>query len=188
MSFPFRIIRHVAKSRRDRTYQPGASALGNNPKTINARNYVGQSLSKIILHLVFSTTNREKCIPENSLKELHAYIAGICREMRCEAFRVGGMRDHIHIACTLSRTITVSDLLRHIKGGSSQWVHNNTSSSKFSWQSGYGAFSIGESQLEALIAYIENQQSHHKSQSYREELIHFLDKYNVDHDEEHLWE
>ena len=148
-----------------------------------------QSLSKILLHIVFSTVERRNLIPANQLPELHAYIAGICREHKSEAFRVGGTENHVHIACTLPRTLTVSNLLEHVKKSSSQWMRNNDPHNRyFSWQAGYGVFSLGQSQLEVLVHYIDNQKEHHERKTYKEELLELLNKYQVAYDEKYLWD
>ena len=150
---------------------------------------MAQSLSRILLHLIFSTKNREPLINKNIRPDLHAYIAGVCRKLNSEAYRVGGTEDHVHIACSLPRNLAVSKLLEEIKKSSSAWVKTHHSAlSKFSWQAGYGAFSLGQSQLGTLIAYIENQAEHHRTRSFKEELIDFFQKYHVVFDEKYLWD
>ena len=150
---------------------------------------MAQSLSKVLLHLVFSTKNREKIIMKTLQPKLHAYLAGTCRNLGSEAYRVGGTEDHVHIACTLSRTITTAKLMEEIKKSSSIWVKKQDESLRsFSWQGGYGVFSLGQSQLGTLINYIENQHRHHQKQTFKEELTAILIKYNIDYDERYLWD
>ncbi len=150
---------------------------------------MAQSLSKILLHLVFSTKRRQASIPSDLSKDLHAYIAGTCRALGSEAYRVGGTEDHVHIACTLPRTMTVSKLLEETKKTSSSWFKGqDTRCHDFSWQAGYGAFSLGQSQLPSLIRYIDNQQEHHRMKSFREELLELLQRYGVEYDERFLWD
>ena len=149
---------------------------------------MSQSLSKITLHLVFSTSCRQNLIPTEALQDVHAYIAGLLRGLGSEAYRVGGAEDHVHIACTLPRTMTTSQLVQEVKASSSKWVKERTGQAVFSWQSGYGAFSLGHSQLGSLIRYIENQQEHHQKVSFEKELIAFLSKYRIDYDEKYLWD
>jgi len=111
-----------------------------------------QSLSKVLLHVVFSTKNRENTISTHLRSALHAYLAGICRARGAEAFRVGGTDDHIHIACTLPRTLTMAKLVEEIKKPSSIWMKQQEGGSRyFAWQSGYGIFSMGQSQLPTLL-------------------------------------
>ena len=107
--------------------------------------------------------------------------------MGAEAFRVGGTADHIHIACSLPRTISQSDFLKKIKHHSSHWLKTDKLKD-FSWQRGYGVFSVSKSQLENLLSYIDNQEKHHEKVSFKEELIMFLQKYNISYDESYLWE
>lgn len=150
---------------------------------------MAQSLSKVLLHLVFSTKNRKDSIPPELAPELHAYLAGACRGQGSEAFRVGGTTDHVHIACTLPRTMSVSKLLEEIKKSSSKWMKTTEGGSKsFSWQSGYAAFSLGASRLDELTRYIDRQVEHHKKRSFRQELVDFLEKYGVEYDERYLWD
>jgi putative transposase len=148
-----------------------------------------QSLSKVILHVVFSTKNREKTIPSHLRPKLHAYLAGICRAKGSQAYRVGGPEDHIHIACTLPRTLTMAKLLEEIKKSSSIWMKQQEQGiAYFSWQAGYGIFSLGQSQLPALLQYIDNQEEHHRTRTFKEELLELLEKYGVEYDEKYLWD
>ena len=148
-----------------------------------------QSLSKVILHVVFSTKNREATITGEIRADLHAYLAGTCRALESEAFRVGGTSNHIHLACTLPRTLTQSKLLEERKKSSSAWIKKHPCApSYFSWQAGYGAFSVSQSQLPALVQYIDGQEQHHHTKTYEEELIELLKKYRVEYDENYLWD
>lgn len=149
---------------------------------------MAQSLSQILLHLVFSTKNREPWIDSAIRGKLHAYIAGVCRNLGAEAYRVGGVADHVHIACTLPRTMTVAKLLEEIKKSSSAWIKDESPACKdFAWQGGYGAFSLGQSQLQTLLDYIDNQEEHHRTRSFQEEYLAFLKRYGVKYDEKFLW-
>jgi putative transposase len=148
-----------------------------------------QSLSKILLHLVFSTKNRQPWIAEPVQPKLHAYLAGACRALGSEAYRVGGTDNHVHIGCTLPRTLAVSTLLEEIKKPSSQWMKQQDGiADGFCWQAGYGAFSLGQSQLPALLRYIETQPEHHRTRTFDEELREILKRYGVDYDERYLWD
>ena len=130
-----------------------------------------------------------RLIDENVINDLHAYIAVICKELNSFAYRVGGTADHIHIACNLPRTLPVSKLLEEVKRSSSAWIKTQGSKyGDFSWQGGYGAFSVGQSQLSGLMRYINAQKEHHKSQSFKEELLAILKKYGVEYDEKYLWD
>ncbi len=148
-----------------------------------------QSLSKILLHLVFSTKSRERWIDSGIRVDLHAYLAGACRGIGGEAYRVGGTDDHVHIACLLPRTMTVAKLLEEVKKSSSAWVKQRGAGyGGFAWQAGYGAFSVGQSQMETLLRYIDNQEEHHRTQTFQEEFVEFLKRYGVEYDERYVWE
>ncbi len=150
---------------------------------------MSQSLAKILLHLVFSTKNREPWIAESVQPRLHAYLAGACRALGSEAYRVGGTDNHVHIGCSLPRTLAVSALLEEIKKSSSHWMKQQEGiSGVFCWQAGYAALSIGQSQLPALLHYIENQREHHRVRTFDEELIEILDRYGVAYDQRYLWD
>ena len=150
---------------------------------------MAQSLSKILLHLVFSTKNRESLIDPQIRPALHAYLAGGVRALGSEAYRVGGVADHVHIACTLPRTLTVSKLLEEIKKSSSAWIKQQSPTCHdFAWQAGYGAFSLGQSQLDALITYIDGQEEHHRHRTFKDEFVVLLERYGVDYDERHVWD
>ena len=148
-----------------------------------------QSLSKIILHIVFSTKNRTPFIRPDIENELRAYLAKIIQANQSHAFLIGGMPNHVHIACSLGRTITVAKLLEAIKKSSSKWIKTeNKIYQNFSWQAGYGAFSLGMSQLPELLKYIGNQKEHHRFRTFQEEYLEFLEKYEIDYDPKYVWD
>ena len=138
--------------------------------------------------MVFSTKQRVPCLEEGLRPDLYAYLAGICRHTGGEAYRVGGMADHVHLACALPRTLTVSRLLQELKSASSAWVKQQGSQyGQFAWQAGYGAFSIGQSQVPALVRYVDRQAKHHEVSTFQEEYVALLRKYQVTYDERQLW-
>ena len=150
---------------------------------------MAQSLSKILLHIIFSTKNRSDLILDELEEELHAYLAASIRSNGSNAYRIGGTQNHIHIACTLSRTITVSKLIETIKTSSSKWMKKKDKRcNDFSWQAGYAIFSLGQSQLSTLLKYIERQKEHHRKKTFKEELLEFMKNYGVDYDERYLWD
>lgn len=149
---------------------------------------MAQSLSQILLHLVFSTKERTKLILPEVENELHTYIGGICKALNSHAYMVGGTSNHIHIACSLPRTISTGDLLEQIKMNSSKWMKTKSPRcALFSWQAGYGAFSLGQSQLPSLINYIRLQHEHHRNKSFKEEVLELLKSYEIEYDERYLW-
>lgn len=148
-----------------------------------------QSLSNVLLHLVFSTKSRRPWINIELEEELRKYIAGICRELACPSHKIGGSDDHIHIACSLGRTITISKLVEEIKTGSSKWIKTKADRfADFGWQNGYGAFSIGKSQLNDLCYYIGRQREHHQKISFEDEFRELLRRYETEFDERYVWD
>ena len=148
-----------------------------------------QSLSQVIIHIVFSTKDREPWLDPAIRPRMHAYLATVCRDCKCEAYRVGGVADHVHIAARLGRTISQSELLEKIKKTSSASIKTQGPQYQlFFWQSGYGDFSIGYSQLDDLIHYIHNQEAHHRIKTFQDEYRELLRKYNVEFDERYVWD
>ena len=148
-----------------------------------------QSLSNILLHLVFSTKDRRPWLDDSVCERLHAFLSGAVRQVGCEAYRVGGVEDHVHLAVRLSRTLSVADLVKEIKTASSKWLKTQGDSRReFSWQQGYGAFSIGMSQKAALLQYIDSQEQHHRACSFQDEYRAFLVKYGIEYDERYVWD
>ena len=148
-----------------------------------------QSLSLIVIHVIFSTKERRPFLDPDMRPRLHAYLATVARNAGCEAYRVGGVSDHVHLAIRLSRTITVADLVETLKTASSKWVKTQSPDlADFSCQRGYGCFSVGPSDLDALRAYIDDQENHHRTRTVQEELRMFLKKYGVEYDEAYVWD
>lgn len=149
---------------------------------------MAQSLSKVYVHITFSTKNRQNLIDEKIKTSLFQYLGGVCKGLECNPVRVGGYSDHVHILCLLSRKVTQMDLLEELKKQSSKWIKNQGSAySNFYWQDGYGIFSVNPTQVNAVEEYIENQEEHHKSVSFQDELRAFLKKYKVEYDERYIW-
>lgn len=148
-----------------------------------------QSLSQLYIHLIFSTKNRIPIIKSEHLNVLHSYIGGILNNMKCDVIRVGGTSNHVHILFRLDKNISLSDAIRTIKTNSSRFIKSQSDCYEaFSWQDGYGAFSIGQSQMDNAIRYIENQEEHHKKKTFKEELLEFLKIYDVPYNEKYLWD
>jgi putative transposase len=149
---------------------------------------MSQSLSKVLVHLIFSTKHREPTIPPAIRPRLHAYIIGILANLKSPSLQTGGVSDHVHILCALSRTVSLADLMEEVKKSSSKWMKADGSVPGFSWQAGYGAFSIGESQSDAVIRYIQNQDEHHRKMTFQDEFRKFLERYKVAYDERYVWD
>src|SRR5712692_5237174 len=142
----------------------------------------------LLVHGIFSTKNRKPLIAKDVSPRLWAYIGGICRTNGFKALAVGGVEDHAHILLSLPATLSVAKAIQLIKGGSSKWVHDTFPVHRgFAWQEGYGAFSIGVSQIEAAIAYIQSQPEHHRTKTFEEEFLGFLKKHGIEYDPRYVW-
>lgn len=146
-----------------------------------------QSLSKVYVHYVFSTKYRKPTISESIRKELQKYIIGTFANNGAYVYEVYANPDHVHILCALPRTITIANLIAKVKAASSKWIKQK-GVSEFSWQGGYGAFSVSSSALKIVENYIRNQKEHHKQASFKEEYKNFLKEYKVDYDERYVWD
>jgi putative transposase len=151
---------------------------------------VPQSLAQIYLHIVFSTKHREPLLLDRALREeTHNYLGGTCRNLDSLPIIVGGVADHVHILCHLGKTWAVSDLVRELKRESSKWLKERSPDlSTFYWQSGYGAFSVSPRELATVTAYIANQEEHHKHETFQDEFRAILAEYQVDYDEQYVWD
>jgi REP element-mobilizing transposase RayT len=148
-----------------------------------------QSLSFLLIHMIFSTKDRTPIHDTSILPSLHAYLATVARNAGCECYRAGGVADHAHLAIRLSRTTATSKLVEELKTSSSKWLKTQSPSlAKFAWQRGYGAFSVGPSDLATLIHYIDTQEAHHQKHTFQEELRAFLTKYSLECDERYVWD
>ena len=148
-----------------------------------------QSLSKVIVHVIFSTKDREPWLDSDVRPRIHAYIATICRNLGAECVRVGGVSDHIHLVTTLPRTLSQAQLIEQIKKTSSKWIKAIDARYRgFFWQRGYAAFSVSPSQRETVLQYIDAQHEHHRTRSFQEEYRELLRRHGVDFDERHVWD
>jgi len=149
-----------------------------------------QSLAQLYTHLVFSTKLRKPYLRDSQLRDnLHAYLAGACHKLDSPSLIVGGVEDHVHILCRLSKTMNVAELIRELKRESSKWVKDvSTRLGMFQWQSGYGAFSISPSHVRALMRYISNQVTHHHTESFQDEFRRLCQKYGLEIDERYVWD
>ena len=137
-------------------------------------------------HLVFGTKNHERLIASDWRARLHAFLGGVIRTLNGVPEAVGGVADHVHLLVGLRATHTLSDVLREIKSVSSAWVHENVGIRSFAWQEGYGAFTVSASQLENVRAYIQQQEEHHRTRSFRDEYVALLHRCGVEFDERYV--
>jgi putative transposase len=148
-----------------------------------------QSLSSVLIHLVFSTRNREPFITPAIESELHPYIAKIMRELKSPSLTIDGTSDHVHILFSLARVITIADLVEEVKTNSSKWIKTKGRGFRnFHWQKGYGAFSIGQSSVTSLKRYIRGQKHHHRRVTFQDEYRKFVAAYGIDYDERYVWD
>ncbi len=145
--------------------------------------------SQIYIQIVFAVQGRQNLIPKRHREELHKYITGIVQKREHKMLSVFCMPDHFHFLAGIEPSLAISDLVRDVKSGSSNFINDrNWMPGKFNWQEGYGAFSYSRSQIDAVIKYILNQEDHHKKQSFREEYIGLLKEFEIEYDEKYLFE
>jgi len=148
-----------------------------------------QSLSCILVHLVFSTKNRERFLTPSLQRELHPYLAVTLDNIDCPSLQVGGVEDHVHLFFGLSRTRTIADLVETVKTSSSKWIKTKVPGlTAFRWQSGYAAFSVSHSDAPKAIAYVQQQTRHHQTRSFEDEYRLLLRRYQVAFDERYVWD
>jgi REP element-mobilizing transposase RayT len=151
---------------------------------------MSQSLAKILVHTVFSTKDRRPYLRDAELRaEHHRYIGGILSNVQCQPIIVGGVEDHVHLLCALGRTCTAADMVKEVKRASSLWIKTKDAKLQdFHWQNGYGAFSIGFSQIPPVKSYIAEQEQHHLRISFQDEYRELLIRYHVEFDERYVWD
>ena len=138
---------------------------------------MAHSYTNINVHIIFHVKRKSCVMKDEDLSRIFQYIGGIGREVSGHMYKVGGMPDHIHLLTPLPIISSLSDFVRIIKTNSSKWIKGISEEYKrFAWQEGYGAFSVSESNKQAVIQYIEKQQEHHKIRTAEEEFIMFLEK------------
>ncbi len=154
-----------------------------------------QSLSKLAIHLIYSTKNRHPFLSkEEERTKMEAYQVGIFKELDCPSVVTKIMPDHAHTLFLLSRTRSVAEVVKEVKKGSSGWIKEISDEmkdpmlGKFAWQTGYGAFSVSESNIPKVIAYIQNQEEHHRKNTFQEEYRKFLTKHHISFDERYVWD
>jgi len=147
----------------------------------------------ILIHVVFSRKQRLKLLQNHWHGDLYAYIGGIVSEHKSVLVRAGGIEDHIHLLLKVHPSFAIADTIKLLKGNSSKWINENQKvPARFEWQRGYGAFSVSESMSETVNRYIDNQEEHHRRQSFENEYVAFLDKHNIKYnpryvfDDEHI--
>jgi putative transposase len=135
------------------------------------------------MHCVWSTKNRDACLTPALRERLWPYLGGIAKQNQMKALAIGGAADHVHILLSVPATLSIAKAIQLLKRNSSKWMHETFLKMRyFAWQEGYGAFSVAISGIEATVAYIRNQAEHHRTRSFREELIAMLRRHGLDYD------
>lgn len=149
---------------------------------------MAQSLCDIVLHVVFSTKERQGWLLPKIEEELYKYISGVCKNNDCSVIRINGMKDHLHILLQLGKSVAPNKIISEIKSNSSRWIKTKGSDfSDFSWQAGYGAFSVSRPAIDGVIKYIDSQKEHHRTISFQEEFVAMLARAGISYDKTHLW-
>ena len=149
---------------------------------------MASTLTNLLYHIVFSTKSRKPMIIPELHDDLHRYMGGIIKGEGGVLFEIGGMSDHIHMAIKLKPVHSLSDIMQKVKGNSSKWMNEqNRLTGRFSWQDGYGAFSVSESQISTVMRYVREQAKHHRRQSFKDEFIQLLKRHGVEYGERYLW-
>jgi len=149
---------------------------------------MANTYSQIYLHFVFAVQNRLSLIKKEWKDELYNYIIAIISNQGHKVYAINGMADHLHILISMNPNQSPSKLMYEVKRSSSLWINNQKlTTGKFSWQEGFGTFSYGKSQLSDIIVYIEQQETHHKTRSFRDEYLEFLKRFEIDYDERYIF-
>jgi len=149
---------------------------------------MGHSYCSAYYHCVFSTKERRRTITPKLQERLWPYLGGVARKNHLVALAIGGIEDHVHMLLSLPTTLTISKAMQLVKGNSSKWVHDEfPEHHNFAWQEGYGAFSIGVSQIDTTKQYIINQAEHHRTKTFQEEFLAFLKKHEIEYDPRYVW-
>jgi len=152
-----------------------------------------QSLTRLWVHLIWSTKNRYPFLRHPEIQtQLHKYLNATCTHLKCPPVVVGGIEDHVHVLCGLSKTMSVSELVEQLKKSSSKWIKtladHDENLNRFYWQKGYGAFSVSQSNLEQVKSYVEKQEQHHTKISFQDELRQLVKRHLIEFDERYLWD
>ena len=150
---------------------------------------MAHTYTNILVHVIFSTKDRQAWLVPEIKERLFGYIGGIVRENGGRVMMVNGPSDHVHALVAMPATVSVADMLRVVKTNSSRWVHDEwPERGDLAWQAGYGAFSVSQSAVDDVKAYIERQEEHHKRMSFKEEFLAFLKRHGIEFDERYVWE
>ena len=149
---------------------------------------MAHTFTTLLIHTVFSTSERRPFLSEAMRPDAHAYMGGILKNLRADPIAIGGTSDHVHLLIGLPADLAIADCLCVVKTNSSRWIKERWPERRlFSWQRGYGAFTVSESNRGAVIRYIQDQEQHHRRISFQEEFLVLLKKHGVEFDERYMW-
>lgn len=150
---------------------------------------MANTYSQIYIQIVFAVKGRQNLIAKENREELHKFITGIVTNREQKLLSIFAMPDHVHILVGMKPSISISDLVRDIKAGSSKFINDSKwINGKFNWQEGFGAFSYSKSNLDNVVKYILNQEEHHKKRTFKDEYLDFLKKFEIEYDEKYVFE
>jgi putative transposase len=150
---------------------------------------MSQSLVKNLVHLVYSTKNRQPWITKECRAALFAYQAGTFNGLGCPTLKIGGVDDHVHALFSLAKNLALRTVIEEVKKASSKWMKTEgPENPEFFWQAGYGAFSVSQSSVPSVMHYIENQVEHHQTMTFQDELRALLRRHEIEFDERYLWD
>lgn len=150
---------------------------------------MANTYSKIYIHFVLVVKYRAPLIQKSWRDDLCKYMSGIISAKNQKLYAIGGVEDHLHVLISIEPTLTICDLVRDLKACSTKWINERgVIKQKFQWQAGYAAFSCDYTRKKQVINYILNQEEHHKKKKIKAELVHLLDRYEVDWDEKYLFD
>ncbi|HZZ29361.1 MAG TPA: IS200/IS605 family transposase [Pirellulales bacterium] len=147
------------------------------------------ALSSILVHLVFSTKNREPWIRPAMESELFAYGTTVFKNAGCPTLAMDGMADHIHVLLNLARVKSIAEIVEELKTSTSKWIKTKGADFRgFHWQAGYGAFSVSQSKVADVVGYIQAQKEHHRGRSFQDEFRGLLERHKIAFDERYVWD
>jgi REP element-mobilizing transposase RayT len=148
-----------------------------------------QSFARLIVHLIFSTKGRQRLLPDHVRGSLHAYMATVLQNLGCPPILINSVEDHAHLLLDMARTVSVSEAVEEVKKTSSKWIKTQGPEfANFAWQTGYGAFSVSESNVGAVRDYIAKQHEHHSRRSFHQEYRALMRRHGILFDETYGWD
>ena len=150
---------------------------------------MANTYTRLVYHVVFSTKRRQPTLTDDLCKRLYPYFGGVAREKGMTLLEIGGVEDHVHLLVGIPAALAVASAVKYLKGNTSRWLHLTFGWDEFNcWQEGYGAFSIGSSQIGRTAQYIRNQKEHHRTEGFENEYIRFLESNGIEFDRRYVFD